>query len=262
MKKLLIVLASLSSLSSAAIAADLSAPPVYKAPAPAPAYSWTGVYLNVGGGYGVWNSSTQTFTAGGACITCTSQTMGGNGFYGVAGGGFDYQFGLNLGAWNPQIVAGLFGDYNFENFKGTIQAPVGFPGAALASSGSIKETSAWAAGFRAGPLLAPQVLSYFTVGVTGTQFGGTSLTSDVTGAATGVTTGSFSQIGWFTGGGFESSLGFILPPGFFLRTEYRYSYFGTQNVNASLAGGTVGIVGFHSGVQTLSTELVYRFNWH
>jgi outer membrane immunogenic protein len=261
MKKLPFALAALAFLSSAAFAADLPvAPgtPVYKSPAmvPAPTYSWTGLYLNAGGGYGMWNAGSQSISLAGACLACTTTQTGGNGFVAVGGGGFDYQFGLNLGGWNPQIVAGLFGDYDYMDLKGTIVDP-GF-----LVTGSTTETSAWAAGARAGILVTPTVLSYANVGVTGTHFSGSDQVNQATGASTGLTTPAFSKIGWFTGGGFESPLNFVLPPGFFLRTEYRYAYYGTANLTASLAGAPFDVVTFHPTVQTLTTQLVYRFNWN
>ena len=49
-----------------------------------------------------------------------SDTFGGRGYFGTAGGGYDFQLGgLGMGAWNPTIVVGLMADYNFESFKGT-----------------------------------------------------------------------------------------------------------------------------------------------
>src|ERR1700688_4075639 len=124
MKTLLAVsLAGLALVSGSALAADLPpAPQVYKAPAVvAPAYSWSGFYLNAGGGYGMWNADTQSFLLpSGACLSCFVNTFGGRGYFGTGGGGFDYQVGgLGMGAWNPMIVVGLMADYNFESFKGS-----------------------------------------------------------------------------------------------------------------------------------------------
>src|SRR5580658_7762026 len=113
MRRLAFALASLVLVSGSALAADLPAPapvPAYKAAVVPPAYSWTGVYLNAGGGGGMWNADTQLFSPAGACIACAVNTVG----------GFDYQFGgLNFGGWSPTIVAGLMADYNYEDFRGT-----------------------------------------------------------------------------------------------------------------------------------------------
>jgi outer membrane immunogenic protein len=109
MKRLLAAsLTGLAVLSGSALAADLPpAPQVYKAPAVvAPVYSWTGFYMNAGGGYGMWNADTQLFTAGGACVACNVRTFGGRGYLGTVGGGFDYQVGgLGMGAWNRSSSA-------------------------------------------------------------------------------------------------------------------------------------------------------------
>jgi len=250
-------LTGLAVLSGSALAADLPpAPQVYKAPAVvAPAYSWTGFYLNAGGGYGMWNADTQTFFPGGGCFTCVVDTFGGRGYFGTVGGGYDFQVGgLGMGAWNPMIVVGLLADYNFESFKGTTDLP------ALVVA-QIKETAAWAGGARIGLAFGPNLFTYINGGATGTRFGGMSFVSSVGGAPDGLTGPAFWKTGWFLGGGTETSLAPMLPVGFFLRSEYRYSYFNTTNVPITLAGAPFLTMGFHPVVQTLSTSLVYKFNW-
>src|SRR5580700_8945923 len=185
-------LTGLALLSGSALAADLPpAPQVYKAPAVvAPAYNWSGFYLNAGGGYGMWNADTQLLTAGGACVACNVRTFGGRGYLGTAGGGFDYQVGgLGMGAWNPMIVVGLMGDYNAESFKGTVD----FGGAAGISQ--IKETAAWAGGARVGLAFGPNFFTYINGGATGTRFGGMNFVSSITGAPLGLTSAAF----WKTG---------------------------------------------------------------
>jgi outer membrane immunogenic protein len=259
MKRLLAAsLTGLALLSGSALAADLPpAPQVYKTPAVvAPAYNWSGFYLNAGGGYGMWNADTQTFFPGGGCFNCVVDTFGGRGYFGTAGGGFDYQVGgLGMGAWNPMIVVGLMGDYNAESFKGTVD----FGGAAGISQ--IKETAAWAGGARVGLAFGPNFFTYINGGATGTRFGGMNFVSSITGAPLGLTSAAFWKTGWFLGGGTETSLSPILPVGFFLRSEYRYSYFSTTNVPVTFAGAPAFTMGFHPVVQTLSTSLVYKFNW-
>jgi outer membrane immunogenic protein len=261
MKRLLAAsLTGLALLSGSALAADLPvAPPVYKAPAVvAPAYNWSGFYLNAGGGYGMWNADTQVFTPGGACITCVVDTFGGRGYFGTGGGGFDYQVGgLGMGAWNPTIVVGLLADYNFESFKGTTDVV----GAAVAQ---IKETAAWAGGARIGLAFGPNLFTYVNGGATGTRFGGSTYVSSITGAPAGLSTAAFWKTGWFVGGGTETSLSGILPVGWFWRSEYRYSYFNTTNIPVAAGAGAPVVpftIGFHPVVQTLSTSIVYKFNW-
>jgi outer membrane immunogenic protein len=252
-------LAGLALLSGSARAADLpaAAPPAYRAPAVvAPAYSWTGVYLNAGGGYGMWNADTQLFTPAGACLACVVQTFGGRGYLATAGGGFDYQIGgLGMGAWNPIIVVGLMGDYNFEGLRGTVGN--GFAG----TSAQIKETASWAGGARIGLAFGPNLFTYMNGGVTGTRFGGANFVSDVSGAPTGAASVAFWKTGWFLGGGAETSLSPIFPVGWFVRSEYRYDYFSTTNIPVVAGGVTAFQIGWHPVVQTLSTSVVYKFNW-
>ena len=84
----------------------------------APAYNWSGFYLNAGGGYGMWNADTQVFFPGGACLTCVVDTFGGRGYFGTAGGGYDFQLGgLGMGAWNPTIVVGLLGGLQLRKLQ-------------------------------------------------------------------------------------------------------------------------------------------------
>jgi len=254
MKRLLAAsLTGLALLSGSALAADLPpAPQVYKAPAVvAPAYNWSGFYLNAGGGFGMWNADTQLFTTAGNCLACFVNTFGGRGYIGTVGGGFDYQLGsIGMGSWNPTVVVGILGDYNFESLKGT-----------MALGDQIKETNAWAAGARIGVAFGPSFFAYTNGGVTGTRFGGTNFVSIFTGAPTGASTAPFTKTGWFLGGGTETSLGSILPVGWFLRSEYRYDYFNTTNVPVAGVGAPGLTIGWHPVVQTLTTSIMYKFNW-
>ena len=65
----------------------------------------------------------------------------------------------------------------------------------------------------------------------------------------------------FLGGGTETSLASILPVGWFLRSEYRYDYFNTINVPVAGVAAPGLTIGWHPVVQTLTTSLMYKFNW-
>ena len=79
-------------------------------------------------------------------------------------------------------------------------------------------------------------------------------------------TDSFNRNGWFVGGGFENNLDIfgISAPGWFIKTEYRSAFYNDRIVlpERFAAGGLNGAaVTFKPWVQTISTSLVYRFNW-
>jgi outer membrane immunogenic protein len=227
-----------------------SAAAVYKAPrAVGPsAANWSGVYLGVGGGYGLWDADTTVTSPAIPGCTCggPNQTAAGKGPFGVVTAGYDYQFS----AINMNLVAGVFGDFNFASIKGNVDDPQNFTVA------SAKETDAWAAGVRGGWLMTPTTLTYFSGGWSGAHFQGGAMTNAV--GPTGVVTPSTDRSGWFLGGGFETSVA----SGWFWRNEYRYaSYDSTILIEtpAALAGNDT--ISFRPYVQTFATELVYKFNW-
>jgi len=190
----------------AARAADIPARLPTKAPAAvvAPVSSWTGFYVSGGIGYGLWTAETRTTDPAPLLDALPLvQTHGGNGWLGRVGGGFDYQF-------NERIVAGLFADFDFSSIKGTISDP------RVSLSADIKQTRSWSVGGRAGWLINPSLLSYFTAGYAEARFSsGTMVPFTGTSAFSGYTTPAFSRGGWFLGGGAETALG----GGWFGRTE-------------------------------------------
>jgi outer membrane immunogenic protein len=238
-------------------AADIPAP-VFKAPAaaPAPASKWTGFHLSGGGGYGLWaaESNTTTQSTGFNIPLPLIQTMGGRGWLGRVGGGYDYQI-------NARIVAGVFADFDFSSLKGTIHD------ASVGLAADIKQTSAWAAGARLGWLITPDLLSYFTAGYSHARFSSGTFVAFAPGGATapGVPSGfaspGFDTSGWLLGGGAEASLG----GGWFWRNEYRYAYYDNTavpdvNVSSPAAFPAFNSINFKPTVQTVTTQLVYRFN--
>jgi outer membrane immunogenic protein len=79
------------------------------------------------------------------------------------------------------------------------------------------------------------------------------------------TTPSFTRNGFFVGGGVENNLNIfgISSPGWFMKTEYRAAYYGRVTLAETFVGGglTPDVTTFKPLVQTISTSLVYRFNW-
>ena len=81
-------------------------------------------------------------------------------------------------------------------------------------------------------------------------------------------TDSFNTNGWFVGGGVENNLNIfgITAPGWFMKTEYRLGLSTTTRPSPNCSTVTNLSTGRdisfkHLGDQTISTSLVYRFNW-
>src|SRR5581483_6204288 len=217
--------------------------------------SWTGFYIFGGGGGGLWAADQHVQVTGANIPLTIDQRQGGSGWFGTVGAGYDWQFN---GSW----VAGIFGDGQFGSIKGTLQDPIAVGGL----TGSEKLQDSWAAGVRLGYLVAPNVLSYVNGGYSGAHFSGMTLLGTTTGLPGGVHTNGFNQNGWFIGGGVENNLNIfgITAPGWFMKTEYRSAFYDRKTVN-ELVDGTNALVGrdlrFNTWNQTISTSLVYRFNW-
>src|SRR6185437_5726821 len=145
-----------------AFAADLPLPAKSMvAPPPLPVTNWTGCYVAGGAGYGMWNqdSYTETFPAPFIPTTANS-TSGGRGWFGVAGGGCDYQ----LNVFGAGLVVGALGDFDFMHIHGD------FSPSGTTIVGSENERWAWAVGARVGYLVTPTLLTYFNGGYTQTRF--------------------------------------------------------------------------------------------
>src|SRR5947207_7807765 len=207
MKKLLLALVATAAFTGSASAADLAARPYTKAPmAVAPVYNWTGFYIFGGAGGGLWNADSNVQSTGvvgalggfGPAGTALSrdQRLGGSGWFGTVGAGYDWQF-------NGRWVAGIFGDGQFGDIRGSLSDPF------FGTEGREKLRTSYAAGARLGYLVAPNVLSYVNAGYSGSDWSGTSQTFLAgpafapVGAQT--TTGSFRRDGWFIGGGVENN---------------------------------------------------------
>ncbi|GAA3839420.1 autotransporter domain-containing protein [[Pseudomonas] carboxydohydrogena] len=241
MKKFLLGTVALIALGSAANAADLAAR-YTKAPVVAPVSNWTGFYVSGGFGYGLMSSDQHSTTAGVA--TSLDSRMGGRGYFGTVGLGYDYQL-------TPAWVVGVFGDAQFGDIRGSLVDI-----AAPAISGRLKNDANYAAGARLGYLVAPNVLSYVNAGYSYGQFKGSTFSDGVTAI------GKSHRDGWFIGGGVENDLNFfgIKAPGWFMKTEYRVTEYDRKN--SLYNDGSGNGISFKPYVQTVSTSLVYRFNSH
>ena len=243
---------ALGAVSQAASAADLPARPEYKAPAVVPVVAnWTGVYVGLGGGYGVYNAdTTSTGVGGGAAFTFNNGRTGGRGWFGTAQIGADFQFA-------DRWVAGIFGDYDFSSIEGTI--------ADLSGTGLVpfKQTSSWSAGARIGFLVVPQLLTYYSAGYTSARFElGQEIGQAPPVGFSGVTWADQDFSGYFIGSGLE----YMIFPGWFVKTEYRYASYSSKTFAGTIAVPAAPFLTainmtVKPQVQTVRTELVYKFNW-
>jgi outer membrane immunogenic protein len=271
MKKLLLALAASLTLSmgSVAGAADIRAP-VLKAPPPLPVYNWTGCYVGIGAGYGKYTEELALVTvrnlpgipAGSTFVD--GITQGGTGWLATAQFGCDYQI---AGPFGGNWVIGAFVDGDWANIKGRHTG--GDVNIGL-QQGEEKLRSAWAVGGRTGLLITPQLLTYVSAGYTEASFREVNYLLALfpsIGAPVGLQLPGRTYRGWFVGIGGEYAIAWL--PGLFWKNEYRYADYGTK-IDTVLCGsaalcGVVGPTAFaerlHPTVQTVRTELVWRFNW-
>jgi outer membrane immunogenic protein len=228
MKKFAIAITAVAAFTGSAVAADMPVRAPYIAPV-VTAYNWTGCYIGAGGGYGMYNQDVSNSFFGPETLT-----LGGRGWFGTAQVGCDYQV-------MPSIVIGAFGDWDFGSIKGT------------SIFGDEKLSWSWAAGGRIGWVALPNLLAYVSGGYTEAHFDQINLdASDYIPATT--------YKGWFLGSGYEYGLGFM--PGLFWKTEYRFADYQAQTLPLVCLGGCSDTFDSHKYVQTIRSELVYRFNWH
>jgi outer membrane immunogenic protein len=260
MKRLVLAGIALGLLAAApVVAADMKAP-ILKAPAMMPVYNWTGCYIGGGGGYGMWDQDNFLETDPAGVSFTATQTNGGRGWFGTGTFGCDYQVSSN-------IVIGAYGDYDFGDIKGQLAIfdPTQTQRIGGMAVGTESEKWAWAIGGRIGYLVSPTFLTYFSAGYTQAHFD--TITFSTFFAPFGPAAfniGSNTYNGWYIGSGFDYAIS-ILPAGFYLRSEYRYATYDAAEL--SLLSATTGLpIGFaldaKKYVQTVRTELTYRFNWH
>jgi len=264
MKKLVVALSALAAFTGSALAADLAPRPYTKAPPPVVAAvpNWTGCYVGGGGGFGLWNQENTGYDDGapnGRLLTRTriteTVTTGGRGYFGTVQGGCDYQFA----GMGQQFVIGVNADYDFDSIRGYHNPP------GTNWWAQEKMSSAWAIGGRVGWLAFPSLLTYFSAGYTEATFDSQTYTN-LNGPPFGILSGTYTPgrtyKGWYLGAGDEYALNFL--PGLFWKTEYRFSQF-DQVTNPVLITATNLRTGYSEDskkyVQTLRSELVYRFNW-
>jgi outer membrane immunogenic protein len=248
MKKLLVATVAAVALATVgtAGAADLpvKAPPMA---APVVTYNWTGCWVSGGIGYGMVRQRHHDETDPGLVALTQEVDTGLEGWLGRAGVGCDYQF-------NGNFLVGVFGDYDWTNFKGDYIVPVN------GLVGTERESSSWAAGARIGYLPYPNLLTFVSGGYTQARYDGFGLfTNTVPSVATIFSVGSTTYSGAFIGGGYEYRLPWF--QGLAWKTEYRFNFYDSKDLAYLPLALTGTATHMQKDVQTVTTSLVWRFNF-
>jgi outer membrane immunogenic protein len=284
MRYLLLLAAAVTGLATSAQAADL---PV-KAPvaaAPVAVANWNGCYVGAGGGYGMFRQNREVvatttnpinvgpglayaITAPAGAALFAEDSLGGSGFLATGQFGCDYQIARN---W----VIGAFIDADWSRIRGDQST-------FLVYHGESQLRWSWAFGGRIGWLVTPSLLTFVSGGYTEASFREVDLVNDRGSAALALTNPPVSVAiaispgstplqlaaqryrGYFIGGGAEYALGWW--PGLFWKNEYRFADYRSETTNitcaACLTPGPTGVgQRIHPYVQTVRSELVWRFNW-
>jgi outer membrane immunogenic protein len=230
-------------LAGAARADGYEAPRAAAAPVMLQVSNWTGFYANGGVGYGLWDAETTTSVPGIGCVICTKTDHGGRGWLGEVGFGYDYQL-------NDKIVIGALFNYDFSGISGQLDDG-GF------ATAKANNDSTFFVGARAGWLMTPSVLNYWSIGYTHAHFGSGALGATIPVAIPpGFNRSDYNADGWFLGGGLEVAM----HGGWFWRSEVRYSDYSKSGMNETGPGGSA-ILNFDPVVETATSEIVYKFNW-
>jgi outer membrane immunogenic protein len=123
-----------------------------------------------------------------------------------------------------------------------------------------KSNWTWAAGGRVGYLPWENLLVFVSAGYTQANFRQINLTTGAGVFEAFIPETKYS--GWFLGSGYEYRFDWL--PGLYWKTEYRFSDLGSKtNLLFDTAGVPDGrfVDTSHKFIQTVTSSLVWRFNW-
>ena len=246
MKKLLLSGVAFVGVAAApALAADLSTAPLYKAPLPVPAFTWTGCYIggSVGGGY-AWNTNTNTVntSAFGDLVPGQGFAQSSSGFIGGGQIGCNYQL--------ARFVIGMEGSYLGANMKGDYANP--YNAADDAFTNKIDSVASVTARFGTA---FDNWLFYTKAGWAGAH-AKLSVVDNV-GAAVGAGSASNWHNGFTVGSGVE----YAYTPNWIVGFESNYYRFESKSYEI---GGGAGLYTFTSrprDVYSFLGRLSYKFGW-
>jgi outer membrane immunogenic protein len=245
-----------------ALAADIPAAPVVRAPVQAPGYSWYGFYIGIHGGYG-WGRNGVNFTPDAfylgpfaAGVIPFAAANDPKGFIGGIQYGSNWQFG--------KIVLGTEGDFSYTDIKSSQTIAAAFAGTPFTVNADQRLKWFGTTRVRGGFLVTDNVLLYATGGLASGRVESSSNIiinlpggCVVPGPCPGGTIAK-DKWGWAAGGGIELAEG----PWQF-RVEYLHYDLGTVNYNLIDPLRPFNVIG--ASVRT-SGDIVrggisYRFNW-
>jgi outer membrane immunogenic protein len=260
MKRLVLATAAVLACAASAGAADL---PVKAAPAPVPAFSWTGCHIgvNAGGKWGYARGAEYFPSAtgpGGPSVpsALTFDNVQNPTGTGIGGGqvGCDYQIGYG--------VFGIEADGDWQRFRQS--ADVGF----VVPGDQLTFTSRWQSSVRArAGYSSDRTLIYATGGVAWSDMTVAANFVPVTAGGVGIpgTAASDQQtlMGWTAGAGLELALTNNLIVGI----EGRYTLYDSKNFNtgsiaaAGVPPGPFTLASSTTSVRLSTAELMARLNW-
>ena len=227
---------------------------------PGPADKWTGVYLGVGGGYGMANH--EVSLGNGPLVppppgfSVDLDGLGGRGGFLSLSLGADYQIHHNF-------LVGAFFDYDFMDIGTEINASLAGFGLGASANAGFEIKNQWSLGGRIGYLPTSRTLLFLSAGYTQVDVSDMTFSASATGL--GSTSGVLASVdnlsGYFIGGGAEVRLTDAIS----IKGEYRYTNLGSENV--TLLPGLAPVINnfvstqLDTAIQTARVSLNYRFNW-
>ena len=234
------------------LAADMTMP--FKAPAYAPAFSWTGTYVgaNVGGIWGTFDvSPASTNNLNGAVVAPGAMSINNSSLIGGVQAGYNWQIG--------QWVLGLEQDYQFTGLKQT--ATIAAPSGPFLAGDSWSVKTDYLAATRAKVGMAwDRTLVYAAGGLETGMFDVTSTYRARAGGspALGFTDANKLHFGFNVAAGID----YAITNNVFLGIEYRYVDLGkeTYNLGAFTPGGGAAQM-VSSTVNLRASEVTARLNF-
>ena len=187
-----------------------------------------------------FNADTSVSEPRGRASFATS-TQGGKGWLATGYVGYDYQI-------SDHIVAGVLGDFDF----GERDRRVFGPGHRRHRHDEGKATRGRPGAGSAGWCF-PEFLAYVSGGYTQAHFTGFSLSN-------GTTLAAHNYSGWFASIGVDTTFP-LLGNGWFFRSDFRYSQYGSATLaEVNAAGAVVDLQSIRPAVQAVTAGLIYKFN--